>query len=69
MNPTEENLLKVLMYSPSTGTISVKKLYEKVKHRGITFQQVKDFVEKQEVHQLLKKPPRIKKLFSYYCFT
>jgi len=63
MNPTEENLLKVILYSPSTGTISVKILYEKVKHRGITFQQVNDFVEKREVHQMFKKPPRIKNYF------
>ena len=39
-NSVNEKLLNVLYYSPSTGISSAKKLYEKVKQRGITFQQV-----------------------------
>ena len=59
MNETEEKLLKVLFYSPKTDTTSIKKLYDKVKHRNITLQQVKDFVDRQEVTQLYKKPNKI----------
>ena len=60
MNETEEKLLKVLFYSPKTATTSIKKLYDKVKHRNITLQLVKDFVNRQEVTQLYKKPNTIK---------
>ena len=55
MNTTEEKLLKVLFYSPKTATTSAIKLYNKVKHRDITLQQVKDFVQRQKVTQLYKK--------------
>ena len=37
------------------GISSAKKIYEKVKQRGITFQQVKDYISKQETHQIFKK--------------
>ena len=65
MNPTEEKLLSVLYYSPSTGISSTKKLYERVKQRGITLQQVKDFISRQEAHQIFKNAQ--KKLFSNCC--
>jgi len=61
--PVNENVLDVLYYSPSTGISSAVKLYEKVKQRGITFQQVKDYISKQEAHQIFKKQPRIKNYF------
>ena len=63
INSVNEKLLNVLYYSPSTGISSVKKLYEKVKQRGITFQQVKDYISKQETHQIFKKQPRSKNYF------
>ena len=63
INLANEKLLNVLYYSPSTGISSAKKLYEKVKQRGITFQQVKDYISKQEAHQIFKKQPRIKIIF------
>jgi len=63
MNSTEENLLKVLFYSPSTSTTSIQKLYDKVKHRGISLKQVRDFVNRQEAHQLYKHHKRIKHYF------
>ena len=55
INSVNEKLLNVPYYSPSTGISSPKKLYEKVKQRGITFQQGKDCISKQETHQLFKK--------------
>ena len=63
INSVNEKLLNVLYYSPSTGISSAKKLYEKVKQRGITFHQVKDYISKQETHQIFKKQPRIKNYF------
>ena len=63
INSVNENLLNVLYYCPSTGIYSAKKIYEKVKQRGITFQQVKDYISKQEAHQIFKKQPRIKFFF------
>ena len=50
INSVNEKLLNILYYSPSTGISSAKKLYEKVKQRGITFKQVKDYISKQETH-------------------
>jgi len=63
MNETEEKLLKVLFYSPSTSSTSVNNLYSTLKHRGVTKEQIKDFVNRQEVTQLYKKPIRIKSYF------
>jgi len=39
---TERKLLDVLFYSPNVSTTSVKELYNKVKNRGITLDQVKN---------------------------
>ena len=54
-NTVDEKLLNVLYYSPSTGISSAKKLYENVKQRGIPFQQVENYISKQETHQMFKK--------------
>ena len=62
-NSVNEKLLNVLYYSPSTGIVSAEKLYENVKQRGITFQQVKGYISKQESHQIFKNQPRIKNYF------
>ena len=63
INTVNEKLLNVLYYSPSTGISSAKKLYELVKQRGITFQQVKDYISKQEAHQIFKKNKELKIIF------
>ena len=65
MNSINENLLKILYYSPSP-TGSVKQLYEKLKNKGVTYAQVKNWVEQQETHQLFKKTKKNKTLLSYY---
>ena len=49
-------------YSPSIQATSVKKLYELVKNRGITTNKVKEFIQKQEAHQLFQKP----KVVNYF---
>ena len=60
---TERKLLDVLFYSPNVSTTSVKELYSKVKNRGITLDQVKNYVQNQEVTQLFKRTKRIHKYF------
>ena len=55
MATTNEKLIKVLYYTP-TGATSVNKLYQKLKHRGITKTEIQQFIDKQESHQLFKRP-------------
>ena len=50
-----ERILSTKYYNPSTQYTSVKNLYDAVKKDGITLQQVKDFIQKQETTQLFKK--------------
>ena len=50
-------------YDPSVGMQYAKKLYQKLKDKGVTLKQIKDFIAQQEVHQLNKKPTRIKNYF------
>ena len=49
-----EDKIKTAYYNPETGLISATKLYQKVKKQGVTMQQIKDFMRKQETAQLLK---------------
>ena len=42
---------------------SIKELYSKTKDTGITYKDVKEFVQNQEVNQLFKRQPRIKYYF------
>ena len=49
-----EQLLKEMYYSPSDGATSINKLYQKVKHNGITLKEVTHFIIKQEPHQVFK---------------
>ena len=60
---TNENLLMYLYYSPSVGATSIKKLYERVKERGITMQEVKDFISKQATNQVFKQMKRPHRYF------
>ena len=58
-----KKLLEILFYSPNTQFTSIKSLYEQVKKRGITYDEVKEFVQKQEATQLFKRQKRIKNYF------
>ena len=49
-------LIKDTYYDPSTGFQSANKLYQKLKSHGITLQQIKTFLNKQETQQLHKQP-------------
>ena len=59
---TKNKLLSNLFYGPSSTT-SIKKLYEKLKHQGITYNEIKEFVQKQEVYQMHLKRKRPKNFF------
>ena len=63
-NETKEVLLTNLFYSPNTLFTSVKALYDAVKNKKITQQEVKDFIQKQEVNQLFKKTKKNPNIFS-----
>ena len=58
-----EKLLEILFYSPNTQFTSIRSLYEQVKKRGITYNEVKEFVQKQEATQLFKRQKRITHYF------
>ena len=61
-----EKLMHELYYSPLTQATSLKKLYDKVRNKGITQKQVKEFLDKQETHQVFKKTNR-KIIFPHIC--
>jgi len=56
-------LIKDTSYDPSSGFQSANKLYQKLKSHGITLQQIKTFLNKQETQQLHKQPIKIKHYF------
>ena len=56
---TKEILLTNLYYSPETQFTSIKSLYDAVKNKKITQNEVKQYIQKQESHQLFKKQPKI----------
>ena len=58
-----EKLMEVYYYSTNQQYTSIKKLYNLLKHRGIKYDEVKDYIQKQETHQLFKKQKRIKNYF------
>ena len=58
-----EKLMQVLYYSPNTQYTSIKELYENLKNRGVTYNEVKNFVQNQESNQLFRKQKRIKHYF------
>ena len=59
---TKTTILSNLLYGPSSTT-SIKKLYEKVKRQEITYNEVKTFVQNQEVYQMNLKRKRPKHFF------
>ena len=62
-----EKLMQELYYSPAIQATSLKKLYDKVRDKGITQKQVKEFLDKQESHQLFKKTNRKINFFPIYA--
>ena len=64
---TKEVLLTNLYYSPETQFTSIKSLYDAVKNKKITQNEVKQFIQKQESNQLFKKQPKLKNYFPIYA--
>ena len=60
---TKHVLLDNFFYSPNTQYTSIKSLYTTVKNKGITYNEVRNFIQNQESSQLFKKPLRIKHYF------
>ena len=60
---TKNILLTNLYYSPNTQFTSIKSLYDNVKNKGITRVEVRDFIQRQDTHQLFKRQNRPKHLF------
>ena len=58
-----EELMFTKYYEPGLKYTSIKKLYDEVKKSGITLQEVKEFIQRQETTQLFKKQKRIKHYF------
>ena len=49
-----ESIIRKTYYNPEEGLSSAKKLFEKLKTQGVTVNQIKDFLSKQEVAQQYK---------------
>ena len=62
-----ENIMFTKFYNPSTQYTSIKNLYDAVKKDGITLQEVKNFIQKQETTQIFNKKQRIKHYFPIYA--
>ncbi len=56
-------LMKDSYYSPDTGFIGYNKLYHKLKDKGVSRQEIKHVLERQDVHQLTKKNNQAMKSF------
>ena len=63
MDKHTEQLLNLLYYSSNSAYNSATKLYDAVKLRGVSYKDVKEWIEKQKSYQLFKKPVRVKKHF------
>ena len=64
---TKEVLLSNLYYSPNTLFTSIKSLYDAVKSKKITYNEVKQFIQKQESNQIFKKQTRVVHYFPIYA--
>ena len=60
---TKEVLLWDLYYAIGAQFTSIKSLYDQVKNKGITYDEVCDFIQNQESSQLFKRKKRIAHCF------
>ena len=60
---TKQVLMTNLYYSPDTQFTSIKSLFDALKNKHITYNEVRDFVQKQESNQLFLKRKRPKHFF------
>ena len=60
---TKEILMFNLFYSPNVQATSIRNMYDQVKNKGIKYNEVIDFIKRQETTQLFKKQNRPKHYF------
>lgn len=63
---SKQTLLDTLYYGETTQFTSIKSLHDAVKSRGITYKEVRDFIQNQESNQLFKKPKKIKHYYPIF---
>ena len=63
----KHTLLKNLFYSPNNHFTSIKRLFDQLKNKGITHEEVRNFLQQQETTQLFKRQRRIKHCFPVYA--
>lgn len=64
-----EELIKSTYYDPTTGLISANKIYQKLKDKGVSLKQIKEFLEKQETSQLYKPVTKQKVFFPIVSYA
>ena len=64
---TKEVLMSNLFYSPNTQFTSIERMHEAVKNKGVTYNEVRDFIKNQEATQLFKRQKRIMHYFPIYA--
>ena len=60
---SKQTLLFNLYCSPNTQYTSIKALYEAVRNKGISYKEVRAFIQQQESSQLFKRQKQIKNYF------
>ncbi len=62
-----EKLMFTKYYNPGLQFTSIRNLYDAVRKEGVTLQEVKNYIQKQEVSQVFKKQKRVKHYFPIYA--
>jgi hypothetical protein len=64
---SKQVLLQALYYGKTTQFTSIKSLYDAVKNKGITYEELRDFIQSQESSQLFKKPRKVKHYYPIFA--
>lgn len=62
-------ILKEIYFNPASGYQSEKKLFEKVRKKGIKLKEVKSFLKSLEVNQIFKEPKKTSQYRPIFCVT
>ncbi len=58
MSLMSEDIIRVAYYNPEEGFVGIEKLYQKLKSKGVSRDDIRKFLKKQEVYQVNKKNNR-----------
>ena len=64
-----DKIIEALYNNPEYGLMNARKIYERLKDKGITYKQIHDFLSKQEINQVykeVKKPSSYFPIIAYY---